>query len=140
MSRKLYYVEADNQEDAVKEVQEVFLENYQDYGGIVFKKKELITNLLYNDVFDTIYEDYNKNKIMFNFYSLDVIQEPEKQYEYDVENNNTFCINCIGCIYCNCCYECYNCFNCEDCENCEDCNSCFDCKNLKDCKCYELCF
>lgn len=140
MKRQLYYVEADTYEEAIKEIKEKFLNNFQDYGGIVFKKQNLIINLIINDVFDTIYEDYNKNKIMFNFYGLDVIKDPEKQYEYDVENNNTLCANCINCQNCINCINCINCKNCiecfysKSCEYCKECHECLKCYKCYDCK------
>ena len=136
MKRLLYYVEAETHEAAIEEVKKAFSKNYEVYCGVVFKNKDVLqANLNTFETFDIPIQYYNKNKIIFNIYSLDVIKDPEKQFEYDVKNRNTFCVNCVECeecigsVGCNNCYECYICEDCNNCKKCIQCDKCIDCFN-----------
>ena len=136
MKRLFYYVEAETHEAAIKEVKKAFSKNYEVYCGVVFKNKDVLqANLNTFETFDIPIQYYNKNKIIFNIYSLDVIKDPEKQFEYDVKNRNIFCVNCVECeecigsVDCNNCIECYICEDCNNCKKCIQCDKCIDCFN-----------
>ena len=140
MKRLFYYVEAETHEAAIKEVKKAFSKNYEVYRGVVFKNKDVLqANLNTFETFDIPIQYYNKNKIIFNIYSLDVIKDPEKQFEYDVKNGNIFCVNCVECEECIGCVDCnnskflYECYNCKDCNQCRKCGNCIECQICEDC-------